>query len=391
MFTEEQINRVVRAVADETARASYDMLENFFHRASRLSLNPQLAYGKTCKKTAGRGGYARSLSGARYPGSSSGECSDTSGALRTDEDLGSIGYSYEHSEHDVIIAPPQQSSFPSCSHQDLESPQGTFNADSPGVQTFASLKKEAMRDKQQRPRNQHGRYTASSSKGSVPRWKVSRSCKIMKEAYFKGMEWTRTFVSGPVDPRWNRYKFYCQICKANISIYAKGARETLRHHSSEKHLRKDQRWRYEYLYKVDPITKARIPQVRGKDGKLLTPYQLALELPKFKDPELVDIGTKLPFYEEYISGADYMSSSSENRARVQISVLARFLPHYGDIDVLRSFWRDIGVVVNHQSLFTDFNWTQERLTVSIYSMCRYFTISKYGPLCSLVITFFPST
>ena len=132
VFTEEQINSVVRAVADETARASYDMLENLIHRASRLSLNPQLAYGKTSKKTVGRGGFARSLSGARYPGSSLGECSDTSGALRTDEDLGSIGYSYEHSEHDVIIAPPQQSSFPSCSHQDLESPQGTFNADSPG-------------------------------------------------------------------------------------------------------------------------------------------------------------------------------------------------------------------------------------------------------------------
>ena len=59
-----------------------------------------------------------------------------------------------------------------------------------------------------------------------------------------------------------------------------------------------------------------------------------------------------------------MSSSSENCARVQISVLGRFLPSSGDIDALRNFWRDIGVVVNHQSLFTDFNWTKERLTVS---------------------------
>ena len=70
---------------------------------------------------------------------------------------------------------------------------------------------------------------------------------MMKEAYVKGIEWTRTFVSGPVDPKWNQCKFYCQICKANTSIYSKGAREILRHHASEKHLRKDQRWRYEYL------------------------------------------------------------------------------------------------------------------------------------------------
>ena len=209
-----------------------------------------------------------------------------------------------------------------------------------------------------------GHFKPSSVKGPGARKKVSRICKVMKEAYFKGLEWTRTFVSGPVDTKWNQYKFYCQICKANISSYSKGAREILRHHSTKKRLRKDQRWRLEYLYKIDPITEARVPQVRDRNGKLFTPYQLALELSKFKDVELVDIGEKLPFYDEYRAGVNYMSSSSENRARIQISVLGRFLPQYGDIDVLRNFWRDIGVVVNHQSLFTDFNWTKERLTVS---------------------------
>ena len=155
----------------------------------------------------------------------------------------------------------------------------------------------------------------------------------MKEAYFQGMEWTRTFVSGPMDPRWNPYKFYCQICKANISIYGKGAREILRHQSTEKHLRKDQRWRYEYLYSVDPVTRVKVHQVRGKDGKLLTPYQLEFELPLFINAPLVEIGQKLPFYDEYMAGTDYMSSSSSNRARVQLSVLAKFLPSSGDIEV----------------------------------------------------------
>ena len=186
----------------------------------------------------------------------------------------------------------------------------------------------------------------------------------MKEAYFQGMEWTRTFVSGPMDPRWNPYKFYCQICKANISIYGKGAREILRHHSTEKHLRKDQRWRYEYLYSVDPVTRVKVHQVRGKDGKLLTPYQLEFELPLFINAPLVEIVQKLPFYDEYMAGTDYMSSSSSNRARVQLSVLAKFLPSSGDIEVLKSFWSDVGVIVNHQSLFTDFNWGKERLSVS---------------------------
>ena len=61
-----------------------------------------------------------------------------------------------------------------------------------------------------------------------------------------------------------------------------------------------------------------------------------------------------------------MSSRTENRARIQISILGRFLPRYGDIELLRHFWRDVLVIVNHQSLFADFNWTKERLTVSMH-------------------------
>ena len=193
-----------------------------------------------------------------------------------------------------------------CGPTDLRS-TGNLQADSHGSQTLASLKSEALKDRSRQPRTQQGRHT-TKAKTSGSRRKITRSYKIMKEAYFKGMEWTKTFVSGPVDPRWNPYKFYCQSCKANISIYGKGVREILRHHSTEKHLRKDQRWRYEYLVKTDPVTRMKTHQVRGKDGKILTPFQLELEYPKFKDAQLVDIGEKLPFYDEVMSGADYMSS-----------------------------------------------------------------------------------
>ena len=115
-----------------------------------------------------------------------------------------------------------------------------------------------MLDRQQRSQAHQDRFPASTSKNLGTRMKVSR--KVMK-AFLKCMQWTRTFafVYGPVDHKWNRYKFYCQICKTNISIYSKSAREILGHLSTEKHLRKDQRWMYEYLYKTDPYTKARIP------------------------------------------------------------------------------------------------------------------------------------
>ena len=72
-------------------------------------------------------------------------------------------------------------------------------------------------------------------------------------------------------------------------------------------------------------------QVRGKDGKVLTPYQLELELPHFIGAELVDIGEKLPFYHEFIAGEQHMASSSDKRARVQISILgpSYFRRHQG--------------------------------------------------------------
>ena len=49
------------------------------------------------------------------------------------------------------------------------------------------------------------------------------------------------------------------------------------------------------------------------------------------------------------------SSSSDNRAHIQLSVLGRFLTTYGDLEVLEEFWSDVRVIVNHQALITDFN------------------------------------
>ena len=46
--------------------------------------------------------------------------------------------------------------------------------------------------------------------------------------------------------------------------------------ATERHLRKDQRWRFENLSIEDPVTKMVKHHVRGRDGKLLTPYELEL-------------------------------------------------------------------------------------------------------------------
>ena len=174
-----------------------------------------------------------------------------------------------------------------CSQNDLGSKIPNQPCESPGAQTLAELKHEAQRDKTKKQPKK-----SSKSKAKTSHRAVGRSCKIMREEYFKGMSWARPFVSGPMDPKWNRYKFYCQICKGNVSIYGRGPKEILRHHATERHLRKDQRWRYEHLGVVDPVTQVVHHHVRGRDRKLLSPLELEAELPKIIDVELVDIGVK---------------------------------------------------------------------------------------------------
>ena len=108
VFTENQISSVLRVVAEETARASYDMLENLIHRASRLSLTAQPAGKTAIKKGPARRGSSAVTSWGRDLDTSSGGCTDTSGALQSDDEFASSGYSYEYSDPEVIVEPPRQ-------------------------------------------------------------------------------------------------------------------------------------------------------------------------------------------------------------------------------------------------------------------------------------------
>ena len=189
----------------------------------------------------------------------------------------------------------------------------------------------------------------------------------MKEAFFKGIQWTRTFVTGSLDPEHNRHKFHCQIYKTNVSIFSKGAREIVRHFQCESHIRKDQRWRFEYLKKKDKITGCEIHEVRGKMGQVLTPWELEKEKPFFMKAPLVETGCSYPFYEDYMAGLGSIAGQEEIRLCVLISMVALFAPHCGDLHVLESLWSQIGTVTNYQSLFSPYDWGYATLTVDVIS------------------------
>ena len=160
--------------------------------------------------------------------------------------------------------------------------------------------------------------------------------------------------------------------KKNFSIRTKGTMEILKYHRTEKHLRRDQRWRYEHLKSTAPVTLKTQHRVRGRSGKILTKLELAKELPKFIHAELVDIGERFPFYEDFIRGRTTPLVTPKSRARTQLCIVADFIQHHGDIAILRSMWAKISSFTDHQAALCDFDWGEVRMTVSI--ICSAFLV-----------------
>ena len=186
----------------------------------------------------------------------------------------------------------------------------------------------------------------------------------MKESNFKGIKRTKTFVTGSLDPIHNQHKFYCQICKSNVSIRSKGAREIIRHYQGETHLRKDQRWRFEHLSVTDKVTGVTKHQVRGKDGHILTPLELEREKPLFENAPLVDVGEKYPFYDEYITNSESQQTTEDQQASTQIALVGNFVPYDGNISLLQTLCSRVGEYMNYKEQFSPFDWSSATMTVS---------------------------
>ena len=208
----------------------------------------------------------------------------------------------------------------------------------------------------------------------------------------KGIKWTRTFVSGPVDPVHNKFKFYCMLCKTNVSIFSKGAREILRHYKTVGHLRKDQKWRFTHLQETDEVTGVVTHYVRGKDGYVLTPIELEREKPLFIDAPLIEAGDRFPFYDDYMASIGGLTNPDDLRTSTLISLIGTFVPQDGNISLLRNLWTRVGMFTNHQALFSSFDWGPATLTVSRIFVYRINSKIQRGlwlrrPFCTFVFCF----
>ena len=369
-LTEPQMYHLLRTLTDETLRQSFNTMERMVLDAVRgtpTALPSRTSHFqlKERAQTPGPGSQSDSESDSDLLGTASDQPGSSS------DDTGGASF-YEESdsatEMDLITK-----SFKQTPSQPLV---GGIQTDTPNSQQHIGLDAEGpssqdttlyeMREQAQKDRTE-GHSKSRKKKGNK---RLSRRGVPMREEFFSKIGWTRSFISGPADPLHNPLMVWCHICKKNFSIKSKGPYEILRHHRTDRHLRRDQRWRYEHLRSVDPVSGKVQHRVRGANGKILTKIELANQLPKFIKAELVDIGERFPFYEDFTRGTTTALVTQEARVKTQLCLVGGFIKTLGDLSVLRNMWARMGAFTNHQATVCDFDWSEERMSVSIFLVIR---------------------
>ena len=112
----------------------------------------------------------------------------TSGAINSDEDLGNIATA---SEGNPPLVRPSKTLNISLENPD---PARVLTPNSGSSYSSGDYRHLVSFSQAQSP------VPVTTSPPRKRRKRLSKPGKVMKDAYFKGIQWTRTFVSGPLDP-----------------------------------------------------------------------------------------------------------------------------------------------------------------------------------------------
>ena len=367
-FTEPQVYHLLRVLTDEAINMTCTTMEIMVIGAVKGT--PVTAPSRTEKfRTRAR---APSPGSNRQAGSSSDELSVDLGSqpspqldMSTLQDVSGLSYledsdsSMERLLIDRVYNKTAPENLSTASQPGL--PHNTTEGETE-LQEKSSLDCTLSELRGQSPTQKSRQAVVSARKSKSKR--MPRRGVPMREEFFSKIAWTRSFISGPADPLHNPYMVWCHMCKKNFSIKTKGTVEILRHHRTEKHLRRDQRWRFEHLKTVDDVSGKVQHRVRGRDGKILNKSDLAQELPRFIHTELVDVGERHPFYEDYLKGHSSAPVTPQSRLQAQICLLGDFVQDSGNIAILRRLWARAGSYTGFQSVFQDFDWSEDHIMVS---------------------------
>ena len=370
-FSEPQVSCLVKTVSEETAIASFRMMKDILLKAAALRPIHDQKISPSSK-------FRTSKGRSRSPVYSSGDESVDyrgkgyeSAALSSEDGFQSLVFCKDANAPSdgelAAVTAAFSSQFTSPNNVEISAPLTPGHSQSSQDQETLAVIRDKTLLAQKKVVNRKKASARNAARQKIPdSEKPHKPTRILKEDSFDGLEWTRIFACGPLKPEDNMYSFYCLMCKKNVSMYGKGRSELVRHYQRKSHFRIDQRWRYEHLRHTDPVTGVVKHYVRGLDGRVLDRVELPKELPLFENSTLVELGPRFPYYDDYLQGLQHSGLVFEDRASIQLSVFSKFLTYCSNLTLLGQFWSEVGNITNHQSLFVGFNWTEERLSVSIH-------------------------
>ena len=166
------------------------------------------------------------------------------------------------------------------------------------------------------------------------------------------------FATGPLDRHKSPYKWWCRVCRVELSLMSRGVLELLSHYRTENHLIKEHRIRLEI-----PGT----PLIDRYENELVgLPLQEAKRIAKETHPiapqldacRLLVGQNKLP---------DLSSSTTPSSdVLAQISILGQGLRYGGHVDSLVSIWNEMVQLSPSCEERFPYSWSKQRIFVSIY-------------------------
>ena len=138
---QEQITSILRIVADESAWASFEMLNSVVERASKLNL------GSPSKTVSQR--RSRSLSGLDTDTDVGSESAISYGTRRDDASPGMTSEAESHQDVQSSITMPTPPTIGGNRQKDLQCNSNSPACSSPGAQTLSTVRREAISEQRQ--------------------------------------------------------------------------------------------------------------------------------------------------------------------------------------------------------------------------------------------------
>ena len=165
------------------------------------------------------------------------------------------------------------------------------------------------------------------------------------------------FATGPQNKERDPHRWWCRVCRVELSLKTRGALELLSHYRTDTHLTKEHRIRLEI-----PGMTLYDKQERALLGLELQEAKRAARVAHPIVPQLD--GCRLLVGQERLPDLTSNSSPSED-VLAQIGLLEHGLRHGGHVSILIGIWEDMVKLSPNNSQSSIYNWSNHRLFVSI--------------------------